>query len=70
MSTNRYKPRQINLPGKNPGENLCRETVITFEVKLKASSTPGRRGKRKKAFKHFHLRKQQSLNAHPINVGQ
>lgn len=31
-----------HLPGKNPGENLCRDTVMTLEVKLKASSTPTR----------------------------
>lgn len=37
---NEHKRRKFNLPGKNPGENLCRETVMTFEVKLKASSTP------------------------------
>lgn len=30
----------LNQPGKKPGENLCRDTVITLEVKLKASSTP------------------------------
>jgi len=30
----------LDEPGKNPGENLCRETVMTLEVKLKASSTP------------------------------
>lgn len=36
----RYKGR----PGKNPGENLCRDTVITLDVKLKASSTPVGRG--------------------------
>ena len=28
------------LPGKNPGENLWKDTDITFEVKEKASSTP------------------------------
>lgn len=27
-------------PGKNPGENLCKDTVMTLDVKLKASSTP------------------------------
>lgn len=27
-------------PGKNPGENLCSDTVMTLEVKLNASSTP------------------------------
>lgn len=32
----------VDLPGKNPGENLCRDTVITLDVKLKASSTPTR----------------------------
>lgn len=51
---NEHKPHMFNLPGKNPGENLCRETVMTFEVKLKASSTPVRKGK--KAFMH-HLHK-------------
>lgn len=45
---NEHKPHKFNLPGKNPGENLCRETVMTFEVKLKASSTPIR--KEKKSF--------------------
>lgn len=35
-------------PGKNPGENLCRETVMTLDVKLKASSTPeGKKTKKK-----------------------
>lgn len=32
-------------PGKNPGENLCRDTVMTLDVKLKASSTPAGRTK-------------------------
>lgn len=44
---NEHKHRKFNLPGKNPGENLCRETVMTFEVKLKASSTPIKKEKRK-----------------------
>lgn len=53
--SNEHKPYKFNLPGKNPGENLCRETVMTFEVKLKASSTPVRKGKGKKAFMcHFY----------------
>lgn len=32
-------------PGKNPGENLCKDTVMTLDVKLKASSTPAGRTK-------------------------
>lgn len=31
---------QFSLPGKNPGENLWNETVITLDVAQNASSTP------------------------------
>lgn len=40
-----YREHAVDLPGKNPGENLCRDTVITLDVKLKASSTPTKREK-------------------------
>lgn len=40
-----YGEHAVDLPGKNPGENLCRDTVITLDVKLKASSTPTKREK-------------------------
>lgn len=57
-----YGEHAVDLPGKNPGENLCRDTVITLDVKLKASSTPIKREKseglhqiRNSCFQHLEI---------------
>lgn len=44
-------------PGKNPGENLCKDTVMTLDVKLKASSTPagGTKEETHRWFRQRHL---------------
>lgn len=47
-----YGEHAVDLPGKNPGENLCRDTVITLDVKLKASSTPAREKSQRDHFRY------------------